>query len=129
MKMKVINEGISSKSMELTFKIDTSNYMTLENKVKAKKGDLFLFQEKKIILINEDNEITDTNGDYIKLGETRESDNLFNALTKNKTKKIFLWNSLNYENNLGKVKPYTYNIRIMNYFTWKIFTFFCFLLI
>ena len=65
-------------------------------------------------------------GDYIKIGNTKESESLFNSLTK--SKRILLWNTLNYDNHRGKVKPYGY-FSIMNYFTWKIFTFFCFLLI
>ena len=101
--------------------------MISENtKIKANKGDLFLFKGKELILLNEEIDIIDENGDYLKLGNKKDVDHLFNSISKNKS--ILLWNTLNYEDNLEKVNPYAYN-SIMNFFTWKIFTFFCFLLL
>ena len=127
MKIKLLNEGISSKNMSLTFKIDTTNLISSESpKIKATKGDLILFKGKELVLANEETAINNESGDYIKIGNTKESESLFNSLTK--SKRILLWNTLNYDNHRGKVKPYGY-FSIMNYFTWKIFTFFCFLLI
>ena len=127
-KIKLINEGTSSKSMSLTTKMDISNVITAENSdIKVGKGDLLLFQGKELILINEEATITNENGDYIKLGKTKESERLFDAITK--SKRIMLWNILNYDNHRGKVEPYGYYNNIMNYLSWKIFTFFCFLLI
>ncbi len=128
MKIKLINEGTSSKSMSLTTKIDTSNVITAENsEIKVGKGDLLLFQGKELILINEETTITNENGDYIKLGKTQKSERLFDLITK--SKRIMLWNVFNYDNHRGKVKPYGKYNSIMNYLSWKIFTFFCFLLI
>ena len=46
-----------------------------------------------------------------------------------KNSSIFLWNTLNYVNQKEKVRPYGYYNSLMNYFTWKVFTFFCFLLL
>jgi len=113
--------------MSLTFKIDTTNLISSEcPQIKAAKGDLILFKGKELILTNEETTISNESGDYIKIGNTKESESLFNSLTK--SKRILLWNTLNYDNHRGKVKPYGY-FSIMNYFTWKIFTFFCFLLI
>ena len=127
MKIKLLNEGISSKNMSLTFKIDTTNLISSESlQIKAAKGDLILFKGKELVLTNEETTISNESGDYIKIGNTKESESLFNSLTK--SKRILLWNTLNYDNHMGKVKPYGY-FSLMNYFTWKIFTFFCFLLI
>jgi len=127
MKIKLLNEGMSSKNMSLTFKIDTTNLISSEeSQIKATKGDMILYQGKQIMLVNEEKTISNESGDYIKIGNTKDSENLFNSLTK--SKRILLWNTLNYDNHMGKVKPYGY-FSLMNYFTWKIFTFFCFLLI
>ena len=128
MKIKLQNENISSINLSLTIQIDTSNLeFPTTSQIKANKGDLILFKGKQIILLNKDTILINENGDYLKIGYTKDVDNLFNSISKNK--KMLLWNTLNYENNLGKVKPYGYYTSIMNYFTWKIFTFFCFLLL
>lgn len=127
MKLKLQNENGSSKTLSLSIHLDTSNMMISENtKIKANKGDLFLFKGKELILLNQEIDIIDENGDYLKLGNKKDVDHLFNSISKNKS--ILLWNTLNYEDNLEKVNPYAYN-SIMNFFTWKIFTFFCFLLL
>ena len=128
MKIKLVNEDTSSKTMSFKIKIGTTDLISGEkSQIRANKGDLILFKGQELILINEERVISNENGDYIKLGNTKESESLFNALTKNK--RILLWNTLNYENHKEKVKPYGYYTSIMNYLSWKIFTFFCFLLI
>ena len=93
------------------------------------KGDLLLFKGKELILLDESYIINDLNGEYIKIGSiaNNEKENIFNSVSKNKT--IFLWNTLNYQNHQGKVKPYGFYNSLMNYFTWKIFTLLCFILI
>ena len=106
----------------------TSNLISsTTSQIQAQKGDLILFKGKEIILLNEDTILINEKGEYLKIGHTKDVDNLFSSICKNK--RILLWNTLNYENNLGKVKPYGYYTIIMNYLTWKIFTFFCFLLL
>ena len=97
-----------------------------ENKnIKVTKGDLLLFKRKELILFNEDNVFYDENNDYIKIGKLNDIDEFLNSVKKNN--KIFLWNALNYQNQKEKVKPNVYYTSIMNYLTWKIFTFFCFI--
>ena len=65
MKLKLQNENISSKTLSLSIHLDTSNMMISENtKIKANKGDLFLFKGKELILLNEEIDIIDENGDY-----------------------------------------------------------------
>ena len=128
MKIKLQTENISSKNLSLTIQIDTSNLIaSTTSQIHAQKGDLILFKGKEIILLNEDTILSNDNRDYLKIGHTKDVDNLFSSISKNK--RILLWNTLNYESNLGKVKPYGYYTMIMNYFTWKILTFFCFLLL
>ena len=108
--------------------IETSNFIfeQEENKnIKAVKGDLLLFKKKELILFNEDKSFFDENNDYIKIGRLDDVDDFLNSVKKNN--KIFLWNELNYQNQKGKVKPNVYYTSIMNYLTWKIFTFFCFI--
>ena len=108
--------------------IDKSNLAYPTNyDFKGNKGDLMLYKGKELILLNEDTNLINENGDYLKIGHTNDVENLFSSISRNK--RILLWNTLNYENHLGKVKPYGYYTSIMNYFTWKIFTFFCFLLL
>ena len=81
-----------------------------------------------MILLNEPALLNNINdNDYIKIGEIDNADKLFNNISMNKS--ILIWNSLNYENQKEKVKPYGYYTSLMNFFTWKIFTFICFILL
>ena len=126
MKVRLLNEDESSKKLSLSIHIDTSNELSYVNsEINAKKGDLILFQERELILLNEAKTFKNDYGDYLKIGCIEDIDNLFNSITKNK--RIVLLNSLNYETNLGKVKPYAYYTSLMYYLSWKILTFFCFL--
>ena len=126
MKVKLINEDISSKNLSLNIHIDTLNEISYQNsEIDAKKGDLILFQGRELILLNEEKIIKNDNGDYLKIGYIEDIDNLFNSITKNK--RILLLNSLNYETNIEKVKPYSYYTCLMNYLSWKLLSFFCFL--
>ena len=125
-KTKLVEENSISKHIPLKTQVETA-IPTLSSTIEANKGDLFLFKGNELILLSKPSTFFDTNGDYIKIGSISQNDNLLNSMTKNKT--IFLWNTLNYENHQGKVKPYGYYNSLMNFFTWKVFTFFCFLLL
>lgn len=126
MKVRLLNEDISSKKLSLNIYIDTSNEISFTNsEINAKKGDLILFQGRELILLNEAKNFKNGDGEYLKIGYIEDMDNLFNSITKKQ--RILLLNSLNYETNLGKVKPYAYYNSLMNYLSWKILTFFCFL--
>ena len=128
LKTKLVEENAHASHMKLSIKIEASNYVSMgEELIKGKKGDIFLFQGNEIILLNEPKNFPNENGNYIKIGFLAETENLLDSMKNNKS--IFLWNTLNYENHKGKVKPYGYYTNIMNYFTWKVFTFFCFLLL
>lgn len=96
--------------------------------IKANKGDLILFKGKELILINESYIFNNTlDNDYIVIGNVENVDKLLNITSMNKS--IFIWNTLNYENQKGTVKPYGYYTSLMNFFTWKVFTFICFILL
>ena len=128
LKTKIIEENDKTLHMKLSITIETSNYISLEDTlIKGKKGDLFLFKGNEIILLNEQKTFINENKDYIKIGYIEDIANLLSTMRINKS--IFLWNTLNYENHKGKVKPYAYYTNLMNYFTWKLFTFFCFFLL
>ena len=128
LKTKIIEKDYStSKYMLLNTKIDT--FQIESSAFHANKGDLILSNGKELILLNEPSTINNVNGDYIKIGSIAENEkeSLFNSMTKNKT--IFLWNTLNYQNHQEKVKTYGVYNSLMNFFTWKIFTLLCFILI
>ena len=128
LKTKVIQEDYSKINMRLNAQIETANLVpTLNTSIDGKKGDLFLYQGKELILLNASSTIINDAGDYVKIGSYKNSEELMNKIERNKT--ILLWNTLNYENHEGKVRPYGNYNSVLNYFTWKIFTFFCFLLI
>ena len=129
LKTKIIEEKSSiNKYMQFKAHMETIDLIEVKDiPIKANKGDLMLIKGKELILFNEASNIINDNGDYIKIGNTDNCDDLMNSLKRNKT--IFLWNSLNYENHEGKVKPYGYYANLYNYITWKIFTFVCFLII
>ena len=128
LKTKIFEEDSTSKHMLLNTKIDTENLIEA-SPIRANKGDLLLFNGNELILLNEDTIITNVNGDYIKIGSIYEDEKekLLSSISKNKT--IFLWNTLNYENHKEKVKPYGFYNSLLNFFTWKIFTLLCFILI
>ena len=131
LKTKLIEKEQTKIRMSLSLHIDadvdalypTKNYATFGN-----KGDVFLYKGKEIIILNESTTfVDDDRRNYTKIGRCDDAEELLNRIEANKI--IPLWNTLNYENHKGKVKPYAKYSSIMNYFTWKIFTFFCFLLI
>ena len=123
-----INEGkLGSKHILFKTHLTSSDLISQKDKViKVNKGDLILYKGDELVLFNETSNIIN-NGDYIKIGTSKEAEELINCLKENKT--IYLWNSLNYNSQEGKVKPYGYYSSLFNYFTWKIFTFICFLII
>ena len=127
LKTKILEENHAEINLPLSVEIETEllshdNYIS-----KANIGDLFLVKgQKKLVLFNESKAIINNNDLYIKIGNTEHSNKISNFLRKNKNKRCMLLNTLNYADHKGKIKPYTYNT-LINYFTWKIFTFFCFL--
>ena len=128
LKASLIEENNSTLNLKLSIKIETENFFIPTNYTcNPNVGDLYLYKGSELILFNEQIEIND-NGEYIKIGFIQKSNELINSIQKYKKKTILLWNTLNYADYKGKIKPYSYNI-IMNYFTWKLFTFFCFLLL
>ena len=128
LKTKLVQQDTVKAHLQLKVQIDTALSITdLTSSINCQKGDVLLYQGTQLVIIKESTTISNDSGDYIKLGNCPRSEELMNNIEA--TKSILLWNSLNYENHEGKVKPYGNYNSIMNYFTWKIFTFFCFLLI
>lgn len=128
LKTKLVQQDTVKAHLQLKVQIDTAlSIPDLTSSINCIKGDVLLYQGTQLVIIKESTTINNESGDYIKLGNCPRSEELMNNIEA--TKSILLWNSLNYENHEGKVKPYGNYNSIMNYFTWKIFTFFCFLLI
>ena len=128
LKTKLVQQDTVKAHLQLKVQIDTAlSIPDLTSSINCIKGDVLLYQGAQLVIIKEFTTINNESGDYIKLGNCPRSEELMNNIEA--TKSILLWNSLNYENHEGKVKPYGHYNSIMNYFTWKIFTFFCFLLI
>ena len=128
LKTKLVQQDTVKAHLQLKVQIDTAlSIPDLTSLINCIKGDVLLYQGAQLVIIKESTTINNESGDYIKLGNCPRSEELMNNIEA--TKSILLWNSLNYENHEGKVKPYGNYNSIMNYFTWKIFTFFCFLLI
>ena len=127
LKTYLLEEKQSSKHLPLTIKIETENYDSIKlPSIEVYKGDLYLYKEKELVLFNETTTINNNNGEYVKLGFIEQVDVLFDVMKKYK-KNILLWNTLDYANHKGKINPSTYYISIMNYFTLKVLTLFCFL--
>ena len=128
LKIRQIQNNSATIKLPLKANLETIDLITSTNSTNiANKGDVFIYKGKDIIISNEYTNLTGDKEEYIKIGTCKNTEDLFKKITK--TKSIFLWNTLNYENHKGKVKPYGKYNSIMNYFTWKIFTFFCFVLI
>jgi len=127
LKTKIKEESLGAKHILFKTHMDSVDLISQKDTlIKANKGDLMLFKGKELILFNETSKLSN-NEDYIKIGNSEEAEELINCMKENRT--IYLWNSLNYNSQEGKVKPYGYYSSLFNYFTWKIFTFICFLLI
>ena len=127
LKATILEENQSTQNFKLSLEIEMKKFAIPTN-YPCKIGDFFLYKGNELVLFNENTNILNNNGEYIKIGFIKQTNELFNSLKKYKKKTILLWNTLNYADYKGKIKPYGYN-NIMNYFTWKIFTFFCFLLL
>ena len=129
LKTKILNgtTNENSRHISLRTQIDIS-IPFISGSINAQRGDLILYKGQELILLNEPHLFNNINdNDYIKIGEIDNADKLFNNISMNKS--ILMWNSLNYENQKEKVKPYGYYTSLMNFFTWKIFTFICFILL
>ena len=114
------------KYLPLSLEIEEDNSMIDKDPIiQADFGDVFLFQRKEIIIINKKTELENINGEYIKLGKTDFTNELYDVMKYNKT--VYLWNSYNYANYKEKIKPNEYYMSIMNFLTWKILTVICFL--
>lgn len=127
LKATILEENKSTQNFKLSAKIEMKNFFIPTNYA-CNIGDLFLYKGNELVLFNENTNILNNDGDYIKIGFINQSNELVKSIQKYKKKTILVWNTLNYADYKGKIKPYGYN-NIMNYFTWKIFTFFCFLLL
>jgi hypothetical protein len=128
LKTRLIGNNSLTKNLELTTTIETTSLLQEHSQIiEAKKGDLILFKGKELILFNDYSQINNHDGYYNKIGSIEQIEEINNAFADKK--KILLWNSLNYENHEGKIKPYALYNSLMNYFTWKLFTFACFLII
>ena len=132
LKIKLIEENtnmINHKySIPLWEDIEVSNFIVEQENnqyIKVTKGDIVLFKRKELILFNEDYSFFDENKEYVKIGKLNNIDEFLKNIKR--ANKIFLWNSLNYQNQKEKVKPNVYYTSIMNYLTWKIFMVFCFI--
>ena len=126
LKTNLLEEKQSSRNLPLSVKIGTENYASLQIPyTEGNKGDLYLYKGKDLILFNETATISN-NGEYVKLGIIDQVDELFDVMKKYKNN-ILLWNTLDYAIHKGKINPNTYYISLMNFFTWKVLTFFCFL--
>ena len=126
LKTKFIGENSFQTTVSLTTELEIPNVLD-NNIIEGNKGDVLLFKGKELIIFKEKNIISHSNNDYIKIGYIEDVEKLLNLIEKKK--KFILWNSLNYENNSEKVKPYGYYTSLMNFLTWKIFTFICFILL
>ena len=129
LKTKISNGTANEYSRHISLKtqIDIS-IPIISGSINAQRGDIILYKGQELIILNEPALLNNINdNDYIKIGETDNADKLFNNISMNKS--ILIWNSLNYENQMEKVKPYGYYTSLMNFFTWKIFTFICFILL
>ena len=114
------------KYLPLSLEIEEDSSMLNQDPViKADVGDIFLYQRKELIIINRKTEFENFNGEYIKLGKTEYTNELYDSIKHNKP--VYLWNSFNYANYNEKIKPHEYYMSIMNFLTWKILTVICFL--
>ena len=126
LKTKLLGENSSQATISLTTELEIPNALR-KSAIEGNKGDVILFKGKELIILKENYIISNDNNDYIKIGYIEDVEKLLNLIEKKK--KFILWNSLNYENNSRKVKPYGYYTSLMNFLTWKIFTFICFILL
>ena len=94
--------------------------------IEAEKGDIILFKRKELIIIDKEIILDNNNNEYIKLGKTENTDNLYNSINFNK-QTIYLWNAFNYEDFNVNIKPHEHYINVMNYITYKIVTLICYL--
>ena len=128
LKIRQIQKDSTKIKMPLSFNIETTSfYSSINNLTEANKGDIILYKGKEVIIFKEPTNLSKENGNFFLLGTCEKTEELIKKIEKNKT--ILLWNTLNYESHKGKVKRYGNYNSIMNYFTWKVFTLFCFLLI
>ena len=126
-KTKLVEKNDSEINLPLSVEIETDSIHHNNDIIKANIGDLFLVKgQKKLVLFNEYKTFINNNDEFFKIGNSEHTNKIVNFIAKNRSKSCTLLNTLNYADVKGKIKPYTYNT-LMNYFTWKIFTFFCFL--
>ena len=115
------------KYLPLSLVIEEDNSMYNKDFIiQADVGDIFLYQRKEIIIINRKTSFENYNGEYIKIGKTEYTNELYDSMKYN-NKPVYLWNSYNYANYNEKIKPHEYYMSIMNFLTWKILTVICFL--
>ena len=114
------------KYFSLGLEIEEEDSLVEQNLIiQANIGDIFLYQKKEIIIVNRKINFDNVNGEYIKLGYTEFTNELYDVIKYNKP--VYFWNSFNYQNYNEKIKPHEYYMSIMNFLTWKIVTIICFL--
>ena len=119
-------EKNNMKYFSLGSEIEEEDSLNVQNLViKADIGDILLYKRKEIIIVNKKIDFDNINGEYIKLGKTSFTNELYETIKYNKP--VYFWNSFNYQNYNEKIKPHEYYTSIMNYLTWKIVTIICFL--
>ena len=99
--------------------------MQEQNIIEAEEGDILLYQKKELIIINKRINFDNTNSEYIKIGKTENTNELYDSIKFNKP--VYLWNSFNFKNYNEKIKPHEYYSIMMYFLTWKILTVICFL--
>jgi len=82
------------KYLPLSLEIEEdSSILNQDPVIKADVGDIFLYQRKELIIINRKTEFENFNGEYIKLGKTEYTNELYDSIKHNKP--VYLWNSFN----------------------------------
>ena len=109
----------------LSSEIEEESLMQEQNIIEAEEGDILLYQKKELIIINKRINFCNTNSEYIKIGKTENTNELYDSIKFNKP--VYLWNSFNFKNYNEKIKPHEYYSIMMYFLTWKILTVICFL--
>ena len=113
--------------LPLSLEVENENTFWSEqnSEIEADGGDIVIFQRKELIIVNRKITFDNTNGEYIKIGKTESTNELYDKIKFNKP--VYLWNSFNYKNYNENIKPHEHYTLIMYYITLKIVTVMCFL--
>ena len=86
LKMKLIQEDFTRINLKLKMQIETTLIPSIESSIKCLKGDILLYQGKELVIINKSTILENDKGDYIKIGNCENCDELSNKIEKNKNK-------------------------------------------